>query len=288
IIRFAIAIPIFTFAFVTGWLFDSTKTIQWFGIPFSPLAISFFFVSFYTVWAVIGLYRGLRSELQYVTGSAGWIGFLLSAIVFNAGLMTNIQELNVFEIIITMLASAFLFYLIIVYYMALQEAKDVVNLRLVLNTLKAKNLKKLGEISPLWLITLPLAFTAGILALLFLLVYTPSQSMDPSVMEFKNLDKTTLIALLLSVFGFVIRDLALMLWINFNTSARRADIASWVYLIFIYYLLPSVSGGKQVGFMFYPDPSSNPILLIAVPLLEAVLAVYILKNKWTVINEKLV
>lgn len=288
VIWLMIAVPILVFAFANQWLFDSVTIIYWFGMGFSPLSICFFFVLFYTVWSVIGLYRALRSELQYVTSANGWIGFLFSSVVFNAGLMANIPELSFIDSVTISLISAFSFYLVVVYYMALNEAKDIVLLRQVLKLAMSKNFKKLGEIAPLWLITLPLAFFTGILALLFVFIIDPKTSYEALSTDLFKIDKSILLALLISVFGFVIRDLALLLWINFNTSTRRADIASWVYLVFVYYLLPKMLGGSQISYLFYPDANSNIILLMLIPLAEAALAIYLLKNSWQKISQKLI
>jgi len=288
VIWLMIAVPILIFAFANQWLFDSVTIVYWFGLTFSPLSICFFFVLFYTSWSIIGLYRGLRSELQYVTGANGWIGFLLSATIFNAGLLSNIPALSLMDSVIVTLISAFGFYLIVVYYMALNEPKDIVVLRHVLKLAKKKEFKKLGEIAPLWLITLPLAFFVGILALACVFILDPKTSYEALSADLFKVDKSILSALLISVFGFVVRDLALLLWINFNTTNRRADIASWVYLVFVYYLLPKFIGGSQISYLFYPDANSNIVLLMLIPLAEAALAIYILKISWQKINQNLV
>jgi hypothetical protein len=288
VIWFVISIPILLFAYLNQWLFDSYSSVFWYGITFNALSISFLFVAFYTIWSVIGLYRGLRVELQYVTSARGWITFLISSVIFNAGLFTNNPDLNTSDIIINSLILAIGFYLLLVYYLILAEPKDAVNFRQILRLIGKRSFKELGEIAPLWVVTLPLAFIIGILTLLFISIYEPVNGYHSVTIDLKDLDKTTLLGLLFSVFAFVVRDLALVLWINLGKATQRANLNTIIYLIFVYLIAPAVLSGQQIGFVFFPDPSSNVFLLVMVPVLEAFAAIYLLNSRWKSVNRNLI
>src|ERR1035437_258809 len=151
-----IIFPVF-FIFV-GWGISTVlhefnywgKPVQyWYGINLSYFR-NLFSNLFYTCWVVAGLYRTMRTELQYTNGLKWWNLFLISSAVFNAGYFTG-QDYDIsFNIILAIVFSLiFLGYSIVAFLLTLIEPKEIVDFRIVLKSFREKNYQQLYNVVPL-------------------------------------------------------------------------------------------------------------------------------------------
>jgi hypothetical protein len=81
---------------------------------------------------------------------------------------------------------------------------------------------------------------------------------------------------------FLLRDLALVVWLNLGARPRRADLLAVVLLAVAYVLVPLVlaaSGLRAASSFFFPDPDHGGWSAVAA-LMQAILAVGLLVERW--------
>ncbi len=256
---------------------------SWYGILNDPTDLSIISSAFYCFWVVAGLYRSMRTELQYSDAPVWWLSFLVSSLVFQFGYLSHIPSLSLTAGLAILFAVNFFQYVVMVYFLALSEPKDIVNLRLLQNNFTAGNFKTFFENIPLWLFTLPVAFMVGLLAVGFFALTNSTNEL----FEKMHLEGTTkAFMFLIAVMGFVVRDLGILLLLNFSSRARRADGAMMVYLVLLYILIPMVLKDYGIGTIFYPDITANSLMMVLFPLIEAAVVLVIVVKRWNELKEK--
>ena len=255
----------------------------WYGILKDPTDLMILSSLFYCFWVVAGLYRSMRTELQFSDAPTWWLGFLVSSLVFQFGYLVNIPDLSITGALAILFGLAFFQYIGMVYFLALTEPKDIVNLRLLQNTFQAGNYKGFLQNVPLWLTTLPIAFIAGLVAVGFLSV----TNINSELFQKLHMDATGhALMFLLAVMGFAIRDLGILLLLNFSGRARRADGAMLVYLMLLYILIPMLLRNMGIGAIFYPDITANVFVMVLFPVIEAAVVLFFLIKRWNELKEK--
>lgn len=255
----------------------------WYGILKDPTDLMILSSLFYCFWVVAGLYRSMRTELQFSDAPTWWLGFLVSSLVFQFGYLVNIPDLSITGALAILFGLAFFQYIGMVYFLALTEPKDIVNLRLLQNTFQAGNYKGFLQNVPLWLTTLPIAFIAGLVAVGFLSV----TNINSELFQKLHMDATGhAFMFLLAVMGFAIRDLGILLLLNFSGRARRADGAMLVYLMLLYILIPMLLRNMGIGAIFYPDITANVFVMVLFPVIEAAVVLFFLIKRWNELKEK--
>jgi hypothetical protein len=84
-----------------------------------------------------------------------------------------------------------------------------------------------------------------------------------------------------SILAFLLRDAALILWLNVRPSRKRADLAAIFYLVFAYCILPPTLYAfelPQVAALFFPDPRGFGSLVSGS--LQAVAMIAVLAFRW--------
>ncbi len=135
---------------------------------------------------------------------------------------------------------------------------------------------------PLWITTLPFAFGLGFIAVLFFNVEAKGSLIEEVYREFKLEGAGRSFIALFAVYGFLLRDLGILLLLNFSNRSKRADSAWMVYLLVLYALLPMLAheSGLGIGAAFYPDFTANPAVMVVFPLAEAAVVLYFVLKRW--------
>jgi biotin transporter BioY len=136
----------------------------------------------------------------------------------------------------------------------------------------------------LWLITLPIAKIAGFLLLLFLLIFDENQLLKPFLKEYGLTNKVEIAGFYFAILLFALRDLGILLLLNFSNRPQRADTSMLVYLVLIYLILPILTSGLEISVILYPDITQGIIPLIGFPMIEALAVIYFLVKKWQEIS----
>ncbi|OOZ38298.1 hypothetical protein BOW53_16025 [Solemya pervernicosa gill symbiont] len=238
----------------------SQSQVDWFGYHYPIIDFVLLSLMAWAGWALIGIYRVMRVELQFTNTPWVWLLFVTFLLVFLSGFVPGGGR-DPQLIALSRLLVSFAVASLLLYFLLFSESKDVVALRRLFINLRSGSMKTAAENLPLWLLTLMVV--AGLAtALLFELPFR-SVFMDRNVIS----QWFPLAALL-----FMVRDAALLLALNMSLRTRWADGAALVYLLVLYGLLPAVinlagwSGGRS---LFYPLPGGDVSSLIA-PAVEMV------------------
>jgi biotin transporter BioY len=184
----------------------------------------------------------------------------------------------------TTLTLLFVETILLTYLLALSENKDIVLFRKLINALKSSDFPTFYKYVPLWLITLPIAKIAGFLVLLFLLIFDENQVLKTILKDYGLTNKVEIVCFYFAILLFVVRDLGILLLLNFSNRPQRADTSMLVYLVLIYLILPTLTSGLGISVILYPDITQGIIPLIGFPLVEAITVVYFLVKKWQEIS----
>jgi len=267
-------------------LFGSSKMMQltWYGIAIPTLDFLLFTSIIYTIWIFAGLYRSMRTELQFTDPPSWWLFFLIFHFIFQYGFFLPEGKMVDLSAISTTLTLLFVETILLTYLLALSENKDIVLFRKLINALKSSDFPTFYKYIPLWLITLPIAKIAGFLLLLFLLIFDENQLLKPFLKEYGLTNKVEIAGFYFAILLFALRDLGILLLLNFSNRPQRADTSMLVYLVLIYLILPILTSGLEISVILYPDITQGIIPLIGFPMIEALAVIYFLVKKWQEIS----
>lgn len=267
-------------------LFGSSKMMQltWYGIAIPTLDFLLFTSIIYTIWIFAGLYRSMRTELQFTDPPSWWLFFLIFHFIFQYGFFLPEGKIVDLSAISTTLTLLFVETILLTYLLALSENKDIVLFRKLINALKSSDFPTFYKYIPLWLITLPIAKIAGFLLLLFLLIFDENQLLKPFLKEYGLTNKVEIAGFYFAILLFALRDLGILLLLNFSNRPQRADTSMLVYLVLIYLILPILTSGLEISVILYPDITQGIIPLIGFPMIEALAVIYFLVKKWQEIS----
>jgi hypothetical protein len=267
--------------------------VNWYGVR-DAVDISLITAFFYCIWAIIGLDRSMRAELQYSDKPGFWVGFLLSGVIFMYGFAASDDYITLSGGIALTLSVSFFTILMLGYILALTEPKDIVNFRLLADSAKARHWNTFWQNVPLWPLTIAIAFIIGffgVIASYFAnqhgyLSSFKDESVEFDYTGFLQLSSYKVLAFYIAMIGFVVRDISILLLLHFSPRARRSDTAMIVYLIILYVLMPALTGKFDFGAAFYPSLTRHhPFLMAGVPLIEGGIAFLFLRERWKGIRQ---
>ena len=256
-IGIATVITIMTYAF-NGRL----VSIRWLAYEIDKLDFIIISVAIFIGWILFGAYRLMREELQMRNTFFGWLAFVLFVSFYSFGLFTNSSNMvNVNGYSFTV-AFWGVFFLIcsVAYLMLFIEKKNPVIFRTLFKSIKKGDIKAINELLPCW------AVTVVVLAA-FLTGYTVFSSRENYLM---------FAAALL----FLLRDVAIVLFLNFSKNFKRADMTAVVYILLLYSVIPGILTAinfKEASAFFWPDGS---VSAFAAAFIEMIAAFALLFIRW--------
>jgi hypothetical protein len=154
-----------------------------------------------------------------------------------------------------------------------------VEFRRIISLMKHGAWKEFGEAIPLWLIS-----SGFCIALcLILLIVSPFYSLIDTAIKSEHLSVLHPLNCLL----FVIRDLSLLIYVNLKGESQRADLATVMYLMLIYGLIPAivgVSGFKDLLPVFLPMFNTTIINGTIPILIQGAVMIWLTYRRWEVKN----
>jgi hypothetical protein len=171
------------------------------------------------------------------------------------------------------------------YYLALfAQSNDVIRYRWLFHHLGRGLRQKALSLLPLWVPSLVLA--AGLAVVVALLTRDEVQTLTveapvaPMVIdETWSGSMATAIALIL----FMLRDLGIVLLLNFAKRPKAPDLAAILYLIVLYGIcggLVTVAGAGSLLPLFIPGAGSNAVVVVLAPLVQVILVAVLLQRRW--------
>ncbi len=235
-------------------------------------------------WAVLGVYRRMRTTLQFRARPWAWTLFNLFLMVWLLGFVSEPGWLWAGFLAAFLLSAGWTYLLLLV------EPKDFVAYRRALRDLRRGEWGRALEGLPLWflnavicallavavLATAPAVNLPAETGLNALIEHLSAGEIPPSVL--RHLEIVLAAALL-----FLLRDIAVMLFAALGPRTQRAELAAAVYWLVLYLALPilvlTATGGNFSAF-FYPTGIDGAALAIGAPLAEAVLVWVAVAMRW--------
>ena len=260
--------------------FGASQTVTWFGVAFDADAFTLLTQCLLLAWAIVGVYRLMAGELQVRQHPWVWLSFSLFLIAYYQGFLLLGPEtrpsLRFFSALLVAMP---------LYYLALfAQSNDVIRYRWLFHHLGGGVRRKALSLLPLWVPSLVLA--AALAAVVALLTRNEVQTLTmeapvaPMVIdETWSGSVATAIALIL----FMLRDLGIVLLLNFSKRPKAPDLAAILYLIVLYGIcggLVTVAGAGTLLPLFVPGAGSNAVFVALAPLVQVILVAVLLQRRW--------
>ena len=270
----------FFFATRGGSYFDGKSPVEWYFWSLPPDRFSLMTIWLYALWALISVYRLMRAEMQHRTIAWGWFAFTIFLTVYSIGLIGDAKAQR--EIPNPQLTIAFYIAVTMLYLALFAQPNNTVGYRALLENW---NRGRAGlHVVPSWL---------PILALLICLAVAMSFS-DAGALEHSARPGDEFAAFvgkmrafspiwLWAALLFVLRDIALLLFLNFNAKARRPNSAAFLYLLLAYLPLNwllQLSEVTPLRGILMPFDTGHWITTLSPPLIQAIVMLYLSVRRW--------
>lgn len=208
---------------VAGFAFE----INWYGIVFQPDVFALCVTALFAVWGWIGCYRLMRAELQYRSRPFVWLLFLGFLVFFFTGFTDRLPDLSdslPMEAGFVEIGLSFHILVVATWLAGFLEPKSIVRLRRLIDRTRRADWRGVLDDLPPWVAGLPVVILVGIVTALRL----------P--------DGGVVAAQVLSTILFLLRDMALVHYVALGPNMRRGHLASLIYLIVLYAIVPALLG----------------------------------------------
>ena len=245
----------------------------WHGIAMQAQTFQCLSILFFLFWAIVGIYRTLRQELQFKSTPVYWAAFLITISIYYTGVIpSNIGGGSVADILsAAKFGIALMIMLAATYGMFYIEAKNIVRYRKLLIFIREKKVKPLLENLPLWMVSFAFAFICYMLLLGNMPDSIPARYTENSF------------AFLTAIMLFVTRDLIVGHYLFFAKKNKRANMTFVLYMLLVYAILPAVfrvTSSEAVLAMFFPRPDVNLFQAVVPVGLQILVALYFLRKRW--------
>lgn len=262
---------------------------DWYSLKISLTNFLVITILIYAFWSVVGLYRAMRTELQFDSKPWVWLLFMLSIMFYNAGVASGVTILDFPYQVLIGLYIALLIPLTLTYFMVFSEPKDVVNFRMIFERWRQNDMDGVLNNVPLWLVSMLLAYAVAAALFVFSLIHPTDHAMlnriDPDMPPFTDALIPVNLMLLMT------RDVAVLLFLNLADNKKRADMTGVLYLVVLYLLLPGILAAADADFLvmaFWPTYKASAgigsTVMIAI---QAVAAFILLVSRWRAKNSQL-
>jgi hypothetical protein len=255
--------------------------IDWYGLEARPNNFFLAAAVGFLAWALFAVYRALCADLQKPVWPWTWTLFSIYVIAFFAGFAdASAKAAGVDWLVMAVPIAAVLFYVAI-----FADTKDSVRYRWFLLSLGSGDLARAARLMPLWLPSLPLM--AGlVLALGLRTDQTDPARIQPLFHDFFRIADIQVLpatAWAVAAILFALRDLWILLFLNFGKRARSPDLAAFIYLAILYWVIPAILGFLGRGWiqaLFLPWPLEGPWVAIGAPLAEVAVLALLTWRRW--------
>jgi len=271
-------------ALIPGFL-DETglsggESTVWFGTTFSVAQFTLLTQLLFLAWAIIGAYRLMAGELQVRQYPWLWIAFALFLIAYYQGFVLPGPADGRLPRLLAALAVT----VPLVYVAVFAQTNEVVRYRWLLHHVGGGPWRSALSLIPLWMPSVILA--AGIaLATGFL----AGDGLGPIGLEGPEVERLaadvwaggmpSAIALIL----FMLRDLGIVLFLNFAPRPKAPDLTAALYLVVLYVVCGGFAMAVDVETLlpvFLPGVGSDPVLVVAAPLVQVAFVAFLLQRRW--------
>ena len=260
-------------SFVAG-AYHTDTLMHWHGIALYPLDMMLYSSVFFCLWGIIGMHRAMRKELQFENRPTAWVLFLLSLMIYCTGFIPPDFDIHAAALLFICCWMSFMIAISSFYVMLLAEPKHLVDFRLLITRIQQGAWSALTVKIPAWFISL--LFTTALCCLILLLQSTADLSS-------LHKDYTFLLKLLpLTLLAFCLRDLGLVLYVNFSSTKKNRDLTALFYLAILYLLVPlllKIAGAEFFLPWFVPSYEASLLNAVLPIMAQAGFALYFAGKK---------
>lgn len=240
---FAIAVGLIFFVIIQDASFEVFKVYSWYSLKVDYKYFSLFSLVFFCLSLFFGIYRLLRNELQMQSLPWAWPLFLILWIFYLEGFAyTQSTEIPRDYLHMVWIGIAYGIAIKGSFLAAFFSPKNIVQY------FRWTKYIKQGRAIPAFSLTPPWIFS-GIIALVLLFIFIYSLS-RPNFPEPKVVP--VFIGFAVTLFFFLLRDIGILYYITFDFHAKRAHLATIVYLVVLYTLVPILLSFTAVPQYLYP------------------------------------
>jgi hypothetical protein len=268
------ALPLL-YAGLSGYGADGLyRGTTWYGKTF-PLSVTMVLaLAAFVVWSLVGVYALMRVELQQRNKPWLWLGFVVFAMIYFAGV--RYVPWNVPAVLAPLPSGPTAAYgvaLIATYIMVLSEAKDRVHFRRLGYFYRTRQWGEVFDMAPRSVLTLPILVIVGTAVAMLSNVTVLRDVL--SVVDVRG----AVIAGML----FVLRDVAFIYFMSLGYTDGRGDGRAFLYLVLLYTVVPALLSALHltplVAF-FWPQYGQGPVLTLGPIVIEVVGILYLLRRRW--------
>ncbi|MEQ8193655.1 MAG: hypothetical protein RIB59_04115 [Rhodospirillales bacterium] len=250
------------------------RVTTWYGEPF-PLSVTMVLaLAAFVAWSLIGVYALMRVELQQANKPWLWLGFVVFAMVYFAGIRYLPWGLPAFLAPLPGVpTAAYVVALIAAYIMVLGEPKDRVHFRRLGHFYRARQWGQVFDMAPRSVLTLPILLVAGTTVAMLSKVTVVQDFI--SVVEVR-------VAVTASML-FVLRDVAFIYFMSLGYTDGRGDGRAVLYLVLLYTVVPALLSAlhlKPLVAFFWPQYGQAPMLTLLPIVAEVIGILYLLHRRW--------
>lgn len=222
-------------------------------------------------WGVLGVWRLMRSELQMPGSPLPWGGFVVFLMILIGGFLPGIEYHLAREDWAgwnltqgTELVPPFLIGALLHYGLLLTEPTDAVMMRRLRGALQAGSRRQLLEALPCWPLGLALTLMVGLATVILLASDTAflhsSEGDIANAFVVEDIPNATAGAIL-SVMLFLLRDTALVLWLNLARGRHHLGLILLLFML-LYLIIPGIlaTGDLRAALVFWPSNDSLSLI----------------------------
>jgi hypothetical protein len=248
---------------------------RWFGLEIGRQGLELLTIWFFALWAVAGVYRRMRRELQMRSAPWAWLLFLATFVVYGEGLAYGRGQPEAALLLPAALLAVML------WTVTLIEAKDPLTLRQSLQALGGGRLRDGASIMPLWLVT----YVVLALVVAGAIVFGAGGSVSLRVLRIPGQPEAETLLILIGLFLFVTRDVFIVQALALGREANLAGVYGGFAWFILYLAVAAVLvAGRQTELLGLVLPTGQGGWLIAVlpAAVQAAICVVLFVWRWRV------
>jgi len=254
--------------------------IDWYGFLFDGRIFLLASILMFLGWGLLAGYRMMQGELQVRMRPWAWLAFTLFAMAYVDGLYLG-SCTRCAESALGWIVAPYVVATVLAYLALFVEPKDVVRSRMLLAALRAGEWRRAALLTPYWLVAVALVVVTGSIGVVLTLAFPYSWDFLPGRVSL--LEDGVVIAGIFAHFGFVVRDVCLILALNFGARSGRADMAVLICLVVLYVPVPWIlsAAGLDAGpALFLPGSLEWPWLNLVAAALQGTAGFVLLAWRW--------
>lgn len=260
--------------FVGPWMSALTVSdadIAWWGRSWVRIDFLLGSTLLFAAWAVFGAHRLMCQELRVRTLPWAWVAFLLFVTAYVSGYGIRPED-TLGQKVNVLLIAGLVMSMVTIYPLLFSEGSGAMAVRRLVLRFAARDHRRLLEETPLWPVSLVLAFVFCALTV----AVVGAGGSDSGIIRGVVLAPVPLVLL-------AVRDTALYMVFALARQPRRAETATIFYLLLLHWLVPmllNAAGAKGIADLVLPPFWERPGFAAAVAAVQAVAVVAVAAWRW--------